>query len=277
MNIPDSEKGIRDELIKRGYIQVHESRYCGISFVGGISVIFVHPSGVVGCFQFETGEFEAGENFGKKPERKVAEDAMYKEIRRAWLYACVDPEKNDLMSIKYLESKFDVTSLWQTRPDREMLEFTYDYYDNQERNRDRNNTVSDLFHVIGDILTFGLKLFPAEYKGFQLLNAMEGNSLCCDNEKADAALEERLALIQLTYPSMFSPPLSTKQSRTMPPTESPAYEPTDEERKYLNASKSPAYEPTDEERKYLNASKSPAYEPVAEKPSVKKRIAKKRA
>lgn len=187
------EKDFMDELAKRGYVKVFSVKYCGISFVGGVHSIYLHPSGVLACFEFETGEFEVGESFGKNPAKSEKEDAMSKEIRRALMYAVV-PSYESLDIIKYAASKFDGKRLDEKRV---RVDFGYDFYDNQYDGRERANTADDLFHMIGDILT--LPLLP-HFKGIKYSERVfltpADCHFFCDDEKADTLLAERRTLIE---------------------------------------------------------------------------------
>lgn len=160
MSSSTEEKRFRDELTKHGYRCVSTRKYVGISMVGGVHCIFLHDSGVLAYFDFETDAFEVNDNFGKNPKRAAKEDAIPKDVRRAQIYIVV-PDKDVLASVKYLESKFDVEYLpveedvIAPRASR-LASFTFDYYENQIDKSGRHNTVADLFHVIGDVPTMNL-------------------------------------------------------------------------------------------------------------------------
>lgn len=187
------EKDFTDELSKRGYVKVFSAKYCGISFVGGVHSVYLHSSGVLACFEFETGEFEVIESFGKNPAKSAKEDALPKEIRRALMYAVV-PSYESLDILKYAVSKFDKR---QITGNRVLVDFGYDFYDNQNHGRTRANTADDVFYMIGDILT--LPLLPhftgLEYSEWVFLTSAECQCFC-DDEKVDTLLKERRALIE---------------------------------------------------------------------------------
>jgi len=49
------EKDFTDELTKRGYVKVFSVKYCGVSFVGGVHSVYLHPSGMLGrCLNRKT-------------------------------------------------------------------------------------------------------------------------------------------------------------------------------------------------------------------------------
>lgn len=235
----DSEKVIREQLSKNGFVEVKEleSRYCGISFVGGVHAVFVHPLlGVVAGFDFETQEFEVGESFGKHPARHAKEDALDKEVHRARLVFVLTDE-SDLERIRYLESKVDVMAHTAC--------FEYDYYDNQESGRERANTHRDLFHVIGDIPTLApFKLLPRRCGSYPLLNANEMNCLCTADAEADALYKKRLDVLFDKFPALFEPPpaepapLTPAPSATSLPQAGPEQEPEPETAPLKSKSKS---------------------------------------
>ncbi len=212
----DSETEIRKQLSKNGFVEVREleSRYCGISYVGGVHAVFVHPLlGIVAGFDFETQEFEVGESFGKHPARHAKEDALDKEVHRARLMFALTDE-SDLERIRYLESKVDVMAHTAC--------FEYDYYDNLESGRERANTHRDLFHVIGDILTLApFQLLPRRCGSYPLLNANEMNCLCTDNAEADAAYKTRLGVLLDKFPAIFEPPPAEPAPATPTPAPTP--------------------------------------------------------
>lgn len=210
----DDEKTFKAELAKHGYVQVFSTKYVGISFVGGVHEIYLHEKGVLAYFNFETGQFEVGESFGKKPAKAAKEDAMEKNVRRALLCAIVS-NTDVLEDIKYAASKFDCEGVDGGKS--EMIEFDFDDYDNQDHGRARANTSNDLFNIIGDILTLPLLPHPKGivYNERIFLTPVECNFFC-DEAKADATLKERKEMLEQAHPAFFGLALPAPSKEVKP-------------------------------------------------------------
>lgn len=196
-----NEKDFTDELTKRGYVKVFSVKYCGVSFVGGVHSIYLHPAGVISFFEFETDEFEVDESFGKNPARSEEEDDMPKKIRRAMMHAVV-PSCEVLDNLKYAASKFDTEQVYKNRI---RIDFDYDFYDNQINGHERANTANDLFYMISDIITLPLLTRLKEHEYFRRVFVSPDECVFYDdNPEIDVLIQKRKLLIETENPAFFN-------------------------------------------------------------------------
>lgn len=191
------EVEFKQELARLGYRRVLADKYCGISFVGGVHEVYLHDKGVLFCGDFETGEFEVGESFGKDLRNAARADALEKELKRATIVIVIADERA-LESLKYAASKFDVDEL----PDGgTCATFSVNRYTDRERGA---TTTDDVFAMLGDVLTLDLRKHTRdmEYPECVFCTPMEC-FIFADERAADAAFQARIATVQRENPQFF--------------------------------------------------------------------------